>query len=110
MSISTSENNSSKLQLGSLSVLYDYNLGIKSINFGRQTSYTVRAIPNLVLYDDGTSRYGLGISNSQLDYVTQAGSHVFYVSGLETLKISDSVFTYKNSAISLANHTHTNFS
>ncbi len=58
------------------------------ISFGNYVSSNI-AVPHIALYETSTSLYGLGVTSSQLNYLTN-GTHVFYSGGstpVEELRI-----------------------
>jgi len=63
-----------------------------AISLGASYSTTARANPKLRLFDDnGSSLYGLGISDHQMDFmVPSAARYVWSVNGVEKMRLDDS--------------------
>lgn len=61
-----------------------------AISLGGTYSSAARANPKLRLYDDGTNAYGLGVSNSQFDFVVPAAArYVWSVGGVEKMRLDE---------------------
>jgi hypothetical protein len=61
----------------------------QTISLGGTFSNAAGSNLKLRLWTDGTSVYGLGVSNNQLDYsVATSGNHVWYIAGTEYVRIN----------------------
>lgn len=68
-----------------------------SLSLGGTFSSTAGANPKLSIYDDGTYKYGFGVSNLQMDYmVPSSQSHAFYIDGVLNAKLSDTTLSLRN--------------
>lgn len=62
-----------------------------TLSLGATYSSSAGTNPKLKIYDDGTNRYGFGVSNSQMDAMVPSGSRfAWYIGGSQKMSVSSS--------------------